>query len=109
MSMCGFNAYQVKNGSCKRGERLCKTFIPEFRGALWPNTVANHIVTISLRRKVLNRNKLIVFANEYFGIFPSHEVFMLANVPVRDTERELNMTRDQVYAKYTDAQLIEKS
>jgi len=59
--------------------------------------------------KVLNRNKLIVFANEYFGIFPSHEVFMLANVPVRDTEKELNITRDQVYAKYTDGLLIEKS
>jgi hypothetical protein len=58
--------------------------------------------------KVLNRNKLIVFANEYFGIFPSHEVFMLANVPVRDTEKELNITRDQVYAKYTQGQLIEK-
>jgi len=59
--------------------------------------------------KVLNRNKLIVFANEYFGIFPSHEVFMLANVPVRDTEKELNITRDQVYAKYADGLLIEKS
>ena len=52
--------------------------------------------------KVLNRNKLIVFADDYFGIFPSHEVFMLANVPVRDTEKELNITRDQVYAKYTE-------
>ena len=242
MNMCGFNAYQVKNGSCKRGEKLRKTFIPEFRGALCVDTVANHIVTISPRRienlfnrciqqvakqgmfpksihaacdctlyettrkfkgcgsvthkrkvkargrrksgelkevkvtiygwkvwavyeiktgiplaikidtiiqvymtmamkalttaflkwqedqlklealgkpstwqmyrrklKVLNRNKLIVFANEYFGIFPSHEVFMLANVPVRDTEKELNITRDQVYAKYTDGLLIEKS
>ena len=38
-----------------------------------------------------------------------HEVFMLANVPVRDTEKELNITRDQVYAKYTDGLLIEKS
>ena len=42
-------------------------------------------------------------------IFPSHEVFMLANVPVRDTEKELNITRDQVYAKYADELLIEKS
>jgi len=30
--------------------------------------------------KVLNRNKLIVFVGQHFGIFPSHEVFMLANV-----------------------------
>jgi hypothetical protein len=33
---------------------------------------------------------------------------MLANVPVRDTEKELNITRDQVHAKYTQGQLIEK-
>ena len=52
--------------------------------------------------KVLNQNKLIVFADDYFGIFPSHEVFMLADVPIRDMEKELNITRDQIYAKYTD-------
>jgi hypothetical protein len=59
--------------------------------------------------KVLNRNKLIVFADRYFGIFPSHEVFMLANVPVRDTEKELNINRDQVYAKYTKGVVTEKA
>jgi len=59
--------------------------------------------------KVLNRNKLIVFAGQHFGIFPSHEVFMLANVPVRDTEKELNINRDQVYAKYAEGLLTEKS
>jgi len=59
--------------------------------------------------KVLNRNKLIVFASLHFGIFPSHEVFMLANVPVRDTEKQLNITRDQVYAKYTEGLLTEKA
>ena len=47
MSMCGFNAYQVKNGSCKRGEKLRRTCMPEFRGALCVDTVAKHIVTIS--------------------------------------------------------------
>jgi len=52
--------------------------------------------------KVLNQNKLIVFADDYFGIFPSHEVFMLVDVPIRDTEKELNITRDQIYAKYTE-------
>ena len=51
--------------------------------------------------KVLNRNKQFVFVDRNFGIFPSHEVFMLANVPVHDIEKELNITRDQVYAKYT--------
>jgi len=59
--------------------------------------------------KVLNRNKLIVFVGQHFGIFPSHEVFMLANVPVRDTEKELNINREQVYAKYTGAPLTENS
>lgn len=59
--------------------------------------------------KVLNRNKLIVFAGQNFGIFPSHEVFMLANVPVRDTEKELNINRDQIYAKYTGTPVAENS
>jgi len=59
--------------------------------------------------KVLNRNKLIVFVGQHFGIFPSHEVFMLANVPVHDIAKELNITREQVYAKYTDASLTENS
>ena len=59
--------------------------------------------TYRRKLKVLNRNKLIVFAKKYFGIFASHEVFMLANVPVRDTEKELNITRHQVYAKYAES------
>lgn len=59
--------------------------------------------------KVLNRNKLIVFVGQHFGIFPSHEVFMLANVPVHDIEKELNITREQIYAKYTDDSLTENS
>jgi hypothetical protein len=59
--------------------------------------------------KVLNRNKLIVFVDQHFGIFPSHEVFMLANVPVHDIAKELNITRDQVYAKYNEERVTEKS
>jgi len=59
-------------------------------------------VTRKVKLKVLNRNKLIVFVNQHFGIFPTHEVFMLANVPVHDIAKELNITREQVYAKYTD-------
>jgi hypothetical protein len=59
--------------------------------------------------KVLNRNKLIVFIGSRFGIFPSHEVFMLANVPVRDTEEELGIDRDQLYAKYTQGLVTEKT
>ena len=59
--------------------------------------------------KVLNRNKLIVFAGRNLGIFPSHEVFMLANVPVRDTEKGLNIKRDQLYAKYSKGVLTENS
>jgi len=34
MSMCGFNAYQVRNGSCQRGVKLRTTPIPEIRGSL---------------------------------------------------------------------------
>ncbi|TES88670.1 MAG: hypothetical protein E3J94_07595, partial [Desulfobacteraceae bacterium] len=47
MSMCGFNAYQVKNGSCQRGVKLSKNPMPEIRGSLCVDTVANHIVTIT--------------------------------------------------------------
>ena len=39
MSMCGFNAHQVKNGSCDRGTKLRKTPIPEIRGSLCVDTV----------------------------------------------------------------------
>jgi len=46
---------------------------------------------------------------QHFGIFPSHEVFMLANVPVHDIARELNITREQIYAKYNDASLTENA
>jgi len=49
MSMCGFNAYQVRNGSCQRGVKLRTTPIPEIRGSLCVDTVANHIVTITPR------------------------------------------------------------
>jgi hypothetical protein len=59
--------------------------------------------------KVLNRNKLIVFVGQHFGIFPSHEVFMLANVPVHKTEEELDISREQLYAKYTDVPVTENS
>jgi hypothetical protein len=54
--------------------------------------------------KALNRNKLIVFVGLFFGIFPSHEVFFLAGVPVRDAERDLKLTREQIYIQYTGTQ-----
>jgi len=47
--------------------------------------------------------------DQHFGIFPSHEVFMLANVPVHDIAKELNINREQVYAKYTEELVTEKS
>jgi len=59
MSMCGFNAYQVKNGGCNRGTKLRKTPIPEIRGSLCVDTVANHIVTITPRRIEKFFNKCI--------------------------------------------------
>jgi hypothetical protein len=55
------------------------------------------------RRKLrmLNRNKLIVFVEAYFGIFLSHEVIMLVDVPVHKTAKELGVTRISIYTKYT--------
>ena len=54
--------------------------------------------------KALNRNKLIVFVGLFFGIFPSHEVLFLEGVPVRDAERDLKQTREQIYIQYTGTQ-----
>jgi len=51
--------------------------------------------------KMLNRNKLIVFVGAYFGIFLSHEVIMLVDVPVHKTAKELGVTRTSIYNKYT--------
>lgn len=51
--------------------------------------------------KMLNRNKLIVFVEAYFGIFLSHEVIMLVDVPVHKTAKELGVTRTSIYTKYT--------
>lgn len=53
------------------------------------------------RLKMLNRNKLIVFVEAYFGIFLSHEVIMLVGVPVHKTAKELGVTRSSIYTKYT--------
>ena len=50
MGLCGFNAYQVKNGSCERGTKLRKTPMPEVRGALCVDTLANQMVQITPRR-----------------------------------------------------------
>ena len=51
--------------------------------------------------KALNRNKLIVFIGNSFGIFFSHEVFILAGIPVHDAEKELKLSRAQIYTHYT--------
>jgi len=51
--------------------------------------------------KMLNRNKLIVFVGAHFGIFLSHEVIMLVDVPVHKTAQELGVTRASIYTKYT--------
>ena len=59
--------------------------------------------------KVLNRNKLIVFVDSHFGIFPSHEVFMLANIPVHKIARDLSISRAQIYSKYTGMPLTDNS
>ena len=51
--------------------------------------------------KMLNRNKVIVFVEAYFGIFLFHEVIMLVDVPVHKTAKELGVTRTSIYTKYT--------
>lgn len=50
MGLCGFNAYQVKGGSCERGTKLRKRPMPEVRGAMCVDTLANQIVKITPRR-----------------------------------------------------------
>lgn len=50
MSLCGFNAYQVRNGSCDRGLKRRRTPVPEVRGAICVDTLAQHIVEITPRR-----------------------------------------------------------
>ncbi len=50
---------------------------------------------------MLNRNKLIVFVEAYFGIFLSHELIMLVDVPVHKTAKDLRVTRTSIYTKYT--------
>ena len=42
-----------------------------------------------------------VFVEAYFGIFLSHEVIMLLDVPVHKTAKELGVTRTSIYTKYT--------
>jgi len=69
MSMCGFNAHQVRNGSCDRGTKLRKTTTPQIRGSLCVDTVANHIVTITHRRIENFFNRSIVQLAKQ-GIFP---------------------------------------
>jgi len=51
--------------------------------------------------KMLNRNKLIVFVGAYFGIFLSHEVIILKDIPVHKIARELGITRSSIYIQYT--------
>jgi hypothetical protein len=59
MGLCGFNAYQVKNGSCERGTKLRKRPLPEVRGSICVDTLANQIVKITPRR--LENFSTIVF------------------------------------------------
>ena len=49
--------------------------------------------------KAFNRNKLIVLNRPSFGIFFSHEVFVLAGVHAHDIEKELNISRAQIHTR----------
>ncbi|MDB4303445.1 transposase [Desulfosarcina sp.] len=101
-------------GKKRYTEKVLTTLVgvPDLLTCDWFNPKGSKPSTWQMYRrklKVLNRNKLIVFVGQHFGIFPSHEVFMLANVPVRDIAKELNITREQIYAKYTTQPLTENS
>ena len=61
MSMCGFNAHQVKNGSCDRGTKLRKTPLPEIRGSLSVDTVPT--ILSPLRPYGLKISLTAVFSN----------------------------------------------
>jgi hypothetical protein len=50
MGLCGFNGYQVRNGSCDRGTKLRKGPIPEIRGAICVDSLANQVVEMAPRR-----------------------------------------------------------
>jgi hypothetical protein len=49
MSLCGFNGYEVRDGSCARGIGLRKTPPPEIRGAICVDALANQVVKITPR------------------------------------------------------------
>ena len=49
MGLCGFSAYQVRDGSCERGAELRTTPMPEVRGAICVDTLANQIVEVTPR------------------------------------------------------------
>jgi len=59
MGLCGFNAYQVQNGSCDRGTDRRTTPMPEVRGAICVDTLSDHIVQITPRRLENFYNRVI--------------------------------------------------
>jgi len=61
MSMCGFNAHQVKNGSCDQGTKLRKTPSHEIRGSLCVDTVPT--ILSPLRPYGLKISLTTVFSN----------------------------------------------
>jgi hypothetical protein len=46
-------------------------------------------------------NKIDLTPIPFIGIFLSHEVIMLVDVPVHKTAKELGVTRASIYTKYT--------
>ena len=83
---------------------LTSSFLQWQKEQLEQEALGEETTWLMYRRKLkmLNRNKLIVFVGEYFGIFPSHEVFMLADVPVHNIAKKLNISRKQILDKYTE-------
>ena len=57
MSICGFNAHQIKNGSCDQGTKLRKTPSPKIRGSLCVDTVPTILspVISRLRPEVIEK------------------------------------------------------
>jgi hypothetical protein len=105
MQLVGFNAQQVRQGNCQRGATRQGERLP---GPMCPDTLAQNIVTWNLRdlawqcwrrqRLEQTRDKAIVFAQGYYGIFHLAEYSMLLGVRRKDILPEIG-SRRQALAK----------
>ncbi len=84
MRLVGFNAHQVRHGVCQRG--AAKRQGPRTTGPVCPEALQN-------------RDKVIVFAQGFYGIFPMAEFALLLGVKLTDVPPGIG-TPQEVMAKY---------